>query len=402
MYYYNNIPKGTITPASTSTGTLIPDQYKAAVQAEAAAHAATYQITSSTRYNVWWNPETSQYEAIPTDRKLSVQGAYKEQSARSLTEEGVKKWAGLGDVFMPTPETLGALPFVTYNIYKVDKDAYVAVESDTPLPTALKGKEQVDTGWTESDIEIFSTSATGWKDLPRGKITAADDKLQAKLKEVVSIHAQNVKAAEDLTWDLLNRLLGQYAYKFVDNLCKSDSNVKKKTTTGGTATGTTTGGGAGATTTGTGTTGTTTTSTTTGTGTTGTTTTGTTSTTTSTATTPSTSLAIGSFDGVSDDCSYISGWACNPSNTDATLNVQVMSLGVGSTEWEKVGSSTPANIPREQEVADLCGGKGRRGFNITLPTNLRNGVKLKVYTLRSGANFLELPLTGEATDTINC
>lgn len=78
----------------------------------------------------------------------------------------------------------------------------------------------------------------------------------------------------------------------------------------------------------------------------------------------------------SADCSSFKGWSCDGSNYSQYINVNFWSEG-GWFGW------TTANQPREQGVANACGGYSWHGFNFTTPEWLING---KTHTIWAWGN----------------
>jgi hypothetical protein len=107
---------------------------------------------------------------------------------------------------------------------------------------------------------------------------------------------------------------------------------------------------------------------------------------------------IGYFD--TANCDRFTGWTCDPNAYGRAIDVHfyVDSFADG-IHWPLI--IVPANAGREQAVADRCGGYANHGFDVDIPSNLKDGKTHTIYAYAinspTGSNN---PLLG--VKTVNC
>lgn len=121
--------------------------------------------------------------------------------------------------------------------------------------------------------------------------------------------------------------------------------------------------------------------------------------------------AAGWFDRVTDD--VIEGWLCNPQSAALPLNVHLYASNLETAKYDPAGgplvndgssycftwnnervchvASAVADVAREKEVADLCGGNGNHGFRIATPYRLKRGGIHRVYAFAVDAEVSGSP-----------
>lgn len=117
--------------------------------------------------------------------------------------------------------------------------------------------------------------------------------------------------------------------------------------------------------------------------------------------TPPNTNPRGYFDGV--NCTRLVGWTCDPDNFGQILDVHVY-VDDPNNPANFIGSF-PANVVREQAVADQCGGFAAHGFEIPIPSGLYNtgNRSFFVYGINIGAGVNTLLSNSpRSLDTNNC
>lgn len=90
---------------------------------------------------------------------------------------------------------------------------------------------------------------------------------------------------------------------------------------------------------------------------------------------PANPAPIGYLDGAS--CSYVYGWACDASNYQQPLRVDLYVDGPSGVGTNIV--QLQANIQRESAVGERCGGNNGHGFYYPLPASLKDGKPHTLY-----------------------
>jgi len=100
------------------------------------------------------------------------------------------------------------------------------------------------------------------------------------------------------------------------------------------------------------------------------------------------------------DCSSFGGWACDPDDHSAALQVHFYADGPAGT-GSFVGATT-ANLAREAAVGNLCGGKNNHGYAFSTPANLKDGRKHTIYVYAINTPVGNNPQLTDSPKTIVC
>jgi|GEM_PF-6582267 len=109
-------------------------------------------------------------------------------------------------------------------------------------------------------------------------------------------------------------------------------------------------------------------------------------------------LPVGFFDAA--DCSSLVGWACDPDDYAAALQVYFYADGPAGT-GSFVGATT-ANLAREAAVGNLCGGYSAHGFSFPVPASLFNGNSRAIYAYAIDTAPNNSSLIAGGPKAINC
>jgi len=109
-------------------------------------------------------------------------------------------------------------------------------------------------------------------------------------------------------------------------------------------------------------------------------------------------LPIGFFDAA--DCSSFAGWACDPDDHSAALQVHFYADGPAGT-GSFVGATT-ANLAREAAVGNSCGGYLAHGFSFPVPVSLFNGNPHTIYAYAIDTVPNNNSLIAGSPKVINC
>ncbi|HOI97353.1 MAG TPA: hypothetical protein PLA19_02505 [Candidatus Pacearchaeota archaeon] len=107
---------------------------------------------------------------------------------------------------------------------------------------------------------------------------------------------------------------------------------------------------------------------------------------------------IGFFDAA--DCSSLAGWACDPDDYAAALQVHFYADGPAGT-GSFVGETT-ANLAREAAVGNLCGGRNNHGYAFSTPASLKDGRKHTIYVYAINTPAGNNPQLTDSPKTIVC
>ncbi len=108
--------------------------------------------------------------------------------------------------------------------------------------------------------------------------------------------------------------------------------------------------------------------------------------------------SVGFFDVA--DCSSLAGWACDPDDYAAALQVHFYADGPAGT-GTFVGATT-ANLAREAAVGDLCGSRNNHGYVFSTPASLKDGRKHTIYVHAINAPPGNNPQLTDSPKTIVC
>jgi len=100
------------------------------------------------------------------------------------------------------------------------------------------------------------------------------------------------------------------------------------------------------------------------------------------------------------DCSSLAGWACDPDDYAAAMQVHFYADGPAGT-GSFVGATT-ANLVREAAVGDLCGGKNNHGYAFSTPASLKDGRKHTIYVYAINTPAGNNPQLTDSPKTIVC
>ena len=93
--------------------------------------------------------------------------------------------------------------------------------------------------------------------------------------------------------------------------------------------------------------------------------------------TASNPVPIGFFDAA--DCNQISGWTCDASNYNASIDVHFYQDGPAGSGGTMFGATNAGTYRSDLVSAGVCGGTGNHGFSYATPASLKDGKSHAIY-----------------------